>query len=433
MVGQVELVAVGAGQRGTFTYGAYALEHCDDVRYVAVAEPDQQRRERFARRHNLPADRCFETWQQLTEAPKLAQGAVITTQDQLHVEPAIAMMNKGYDVLLEKPMAITPADCLRLVDVSESTSKMLMVCHVLRYTELFSKVHEIVTSGRLGEIITIEHRENLHCNHMAHSFVRGNWRNAEQSCPMILAKCCHDLDILVWMMSDHKVRRVQSIGSLVHFRPENAPPGATERCTDNCPAADTCIYYAPRYYLDPSAPGHNAALVSAISIDTSDEARLHALATGPYGRCVYKTDNNVVDHQVVNLEFNSGTIATLIMQGFSHEEGRTMRYDGTRATMRATFPSSTPPQLEIHDHLTGHKEEVLLGISPADSGHGGGDAGIMKAFVKAMRGGAAEVLSSARVSLTSHLLAFAAEEARLTGATVDMDVFTNHLLRDAST
>ncbi|MFN2217152.1 MAG: gfo/Idh/MocA family oxidoreductase, partial [Anaerolineae bacterium] len=250
----------------------------------------------------------------------------------------------------------------------------------------------------------------------------GNWRSSQIESPMILAKCCHDMDILYWNLGP--VRRLGSFGSLSHYRPENAPPGAPERCTDGCPAADECPWYAPRIYLH----DYTGWPVSVISEDPSLEARLRALETGPYGRCVYFCDNDVVDHQTVNLEFASGASGTLFMHGHSHEEGRTMRYDGTRATLRGRLGYGFGDSIEIHDHLTGLVEEVDLaagGFAADGSGHGGGDSGLMATFVRALRSelGGVEGLTTSRESLESHLMAFAAEKARVEGGIVSMDEF----------
>jgi len=455
----LEAVLIGAGNRGYEAYGPYALRHPDELRFIAVAEPHEERRARFARAHNIPPERQFRTWEDLFALGQIADAALICTLDRLHVEPTVAALEAGYDVLLEKPMATTVEDCVRLVQTAERTGRILMICHVLRYTPFFSKVHEIITSGRLGDIITVEHRENVAYWHMAHSYVRGNWRNRETESPMILAKCCHDMDILFWNLGP--VKRLSSFGSLIHYRAENAPPGAPERCTDGCPYEEECPWFAPRLYLEIIPLMHNArhsramlerliaslyldhpmlmkvarrlippldaALdyrgwpISVISEDTSPEARRRALETGPYGRCVYHCDNNVVDHQTVNMEFESGITGVLFMHGHSHEEGRTMRYDGTRATLRGRF-TMIKSEITIHDHLTG-KTEIIV---PAGTlyGHGGGDVGLMAAFVRTVREGRAEPLTSARASLESHLMAFAAEQSRIQGgAVIEMDAY----------
>jgi predicted dehydrogenase len=403
--------------RGTFAYGAFAEAHPEHVRFVAVAEPDPERRARFAARHHLPPERCYENWEDLIAAGQLAPALVCCTMDRLHVAPTVAALEAGYHVLLEKPIAVTPEDCVRVVQASERAHRLLMICHVLRYTPFFSALHAVLRSGRLGEIVAIEHRENVAYWHMAHSFVRGNWGNSGRSSPMILAKCCHDLDILQWIMDGQPVKRLHSFGSLLHFRPDNAPPGAPLRCTDGCPVADACAFYAPRLYLTEDVGWPTAA----ISTDLSYEGRLRALQTGPYGRCVYHCDNDVVDHQVVTMEHENGAITTLVMHGHSHEEGRTMRYDGTRATLRGRWGYGGEADLTIHDHRTGGVETVPL--PDGVGGHGGGDAGVMRAFVCAVRGVGSGALTSARASLESHLLAFAAERSRLTGATVDMAAY----------
>lgn len=421
----VTISLIGAGDRGTFAYGRYAINHRDKVRFAAVADPDRERRERFAAMHEIPASGCFESWQQLMQQNKLSDGVLVATQDQNHLEPAVAAMEAGYDVLLEKPMAVTPEDCLKLVHASERTGRILMVCHVLRYTGFFSTIKNIIQSGRLGEIVTVEHRENVSYWHMAHSFVRGNWRNSGLAAPMILAKCCHDLDILTWMLEGKRAMRLQSMGSLLHYRKEHAPAGAVDRCTNDCPAADSCEFYAPRFYLDMNNPSN---LLLTISNDSSYEGRLHALQTGPYGRCVYHCDNDVVDHQVVNLEYDNGALATLVMHGHSHEEGRTMRYDGTKATLRGTFLHEKPHEIVVYDHL--HNREEHIALPPVgEGGHGGGDGALFAAFVAALANGEGTVLASARNSLESHILAFASEKARTTGGTIDLDQFKSDLER----
>ena len=192
----VETILIGAGQRGADTYGAYILRHPDQIRLVAVAEPDAQRREKTAHQHNIPKQNQFESWEALLERPALGAAALICTQDQMHTGPTLAALRQGYHVLLEKPMATTLTDCEQMVQAAEVSGRQLHICHVLRYTDHFSRMREILLSGALGQVVNISQRENLSWWHMVHSYVRGNWRNKAQSSPMILAKCCHDLDIL---------------------------------------------------------------------------------------------------------------------------------------------------------------------------------------------------------------------------------------------
>ncbi len=453
-------ILIGAGNRGYEAYGSYALAHPDEICFTAVAEPHEARRARFAEAHTIPSERHFRTWEDLLACGKVADTALVSTLDRLHLQPTIAALEAGYDVLLEKPMATTLAGCVKLVQTAERTGRLLQICHVLRYTPFFATLHNIIRSGRLGKVITVEHREDVSYWHMAHSYVRGNWRNSTAESPMILAKCCHDFDILFWNLGP--CRRLSSFGSLTHYRAENAPAGAPQRCTDGCPVAEECPWYAPRLYLElvplmhtahhssvawervgatlaldhPALakaaqhliPGYATALdyrgwpISTISEDTHPKARQRALESGQYGRCVYYCDNDVVDHQVVNMELEDGTSVAMVMHGHSHREGRTMRYDGTRATLLGQCYVNNQ-EIQIHDHLTGRVEVIRPALGAAGAtGHGGGDAGLMAGFVRAVRD-PAQALTTARQSLESHLMAFAAEEARVNGTIVHMDEY----------
>jgi predicted dehydrogenase len=409
----IDMVVVGAGGRGYHAYGSYAAAHPGEVRFVAVAEPDPDRRERFSEAHGVALDRQYSSWEQLVAQPRLARAAVNTTMDRTHHLSTLALLEAGYDVLLEKPMATTAAECVDLVRAADRHGRVLQICHVLRYAPFFRTVYDLVTSGRLGDLVSFEWNENLVYWHFAHSFVRGKWASSQRSAPMILTKCCHDLDLLVWMLG--RPQTVASFGSLTHFRPDRAGSEIPERCTDGCPIEAECPYYAPRLYIERD-PGHWAR--DPVSLDHSPESLRRGLETGPYGRCVYRADNDVVDHQVVVLEYASGLTATLTMQGASPVEGRTLRIDGMRATL---FGNEARNELALHDHRTGGVETFHPTLP--SSGHGGGDTGVMHDFVQALRSGERHVLTSAERSLESHLLAFAAEEARATRRVVDVSAY----------
>ena len=460
MTDPIPILLFGAGNRGMSVYGHYALAHPDQVRFVAVAEPNPVRREQFARDHGIPAEYQFASWQEALQGGKMASAVLNATQDEMHHASSLAAIAAGYDMLLEKPIAPTLADTLEIVQAAESSGRLLMICHVLRYTEFFQKVHQILTSGRLGQVVHVAQAENVSYFHMAHSYVRGNWRSRAQSAPMILAKCCHDLDLLYWFLGE-RAETLSSTGNLLHFHGANAPEGAPERCTDGCRAAETCPFFAPRIYLESlpikaavarssrplirtigqlalHRPGLATLLGKIIppvrtlteysgwprstitEFPEEDEAVVDALRSGPYGRCVYHCDNDVVDHQVVSMAFPSGVTSTLTMHGHSHEESRTLRVDGSQATLLGKFAYSQA-WLEIHPHRPGAQVERFTFPTEVDqtSGHGGGDAGLMQRFVGAMHGEQAP-LTSARDALESHLMAFAAEDARLEQRTIDM-------------
>ncbi|MDQ3811024.1 MAG: Gfo/Idh/MocA family oxidoreductase [Chloroflexota bacterium] len=410
----LELVMVGAGNRGHLSYGAYALRYPEQVRFVAVAEPDEGRRHRFADAHGIPPERQFRGWEELAERPRMGVGLVNATMDPTHRSSAVALLECGYHMLLEKPMATSPRECVEIVGAAEQHGRMLQIGHVLRYSAFFRAIREAVSSGRLGPIVSVDWRENLVYWHYAHSFVRGNWANSGRTGPLILTKCCHDLDLLTWMFGP--CEQVASAGSLRHFTPAAMPAPAPDRCTDGCPIADECPYYAPRVYLERYRENPNGFTTNALTLDRTPEGIMRALTTGPYGRCVYRCDNDVVDHQVVLMVFLDGLSVSLTMQGGSHVEGRTARIDGRRATLLA---NEARWEIEIVDHLTGAREPVNV-PRPTLGGHSGGDEGIMRAFVAGLRGDTSGVVTSARESLESHLLAFAAEQARVEGAVVGM-------------
>jgi predicted dehydrogenase len=315
-------------------------------------------------------------------------------------------------------MATTPQDCVRLVRAAEAAGRKLHICHVMRYSPFYVTLHDTLRSGAVGQVMVVDHRENVAFWHQAHSFVRGNWGNSARAAPMILAKSCHDMDVLFWLL-ERKVVTLSSFGTLSHFRAEQAPEGAPERCTDGCPHWESCLFYAPRQYLR----DYSGWPVSAISIDASYEARMDALRDGPYGRCVYRCDNDVVDHMTINMLFEGEVTVTFTMHAFSHENCRTMRYDGTRASLRAHGGKG---DLTLYDFRTMQERSIPIPIG--EGGHGGGDDGLMDAFVQALNGEGTALRTSARDALESHLMAFAAEESRLNGGRlIDMDAYRERI------
>jgi predicted dehydrogenase len=417
----IEAVLVGAGGRGFDPFGAYALEHPDEIRIIAVAEPVAEKRERFALLHKIDPKYRFSSAEELFARGPLAPALINTTGDRQHVAVSVPALRLGYHVLQEKPLATTPHDCVRIVQAAEAARRILQIGHVLRYAPFFVAVKNAIASGQIGEIMTVDHRENVAYWHMAHSFVRGKWRNLAGSSPMILSKSCHDMDFLRWVI-DRPCERIVSFGSLTHYRRESVGAEIPDRCTDGCPIADSCAFYAPRFYLS-LEPGWPVCDLSVDQrSDPSPEERMAALRTGPYGRCVYRCDNDVVDHQVAIMEFAGGITATFTMHGFSYVPGRSMRYDGTRGTLLAR---ESPDDLRVYYHL-GDREEPI-GIRRVAGGHGGGDTGLMQTFVRAVRTGDLDVLTSARTSLESHLMCFAAEKSRLEGGVVDMAEYTRQI------
>jgi predicted dehydrogenase len=407
----VSVVVVGAGVRGT-GYARWASRHPDRASVVAVAEPREVRRVRFAAEHGIAAQNAAADWRQLADRGRLADAVLICTQDRMHAEPAEVFAGLGYHILLEKPMAPDEATCRRIVAVVEKAGVMLAVGHVMRYTSYTRAVKAIVESGQLGDIMTVQHLEPVGFWHQAHSYVRGNWRRSGLAASMLLAKSCHDLDWLAWILG-RAPQRVSSFGSLTHFTAANRPAGAADRCVA-CPVEASCPYSAPRLYRGLLERGEHGWPLSVVVEDFSAGSLDEALRDGPYGRCVYACDNDVVDHQVVSLEFDGATTATFTMTAFSQAAGRSTRLFGTRGELAGDGQA-----IRIYDFLS--RAERLITPSPAGAmdaagGHGGGDAGLMDAFTGAVATGNRElILSGPRESLVSHLAVFAAERARLDG------------------
>lgn len=405
----ITAVVIGAGSRGSI-YAGYAKDHPEELNIIAIAEPRRDRLDALAEEVGVPAEHRFDCWETLLSQPKMADCAFICTLDDDHTAPAIKAMELGYHILLEKPMSNREMECRQIAETARKTNRTLAVCHVLRYTPFYMTLKSLIDQGEVGQVTTINQIENVGYWHQAHSFVRGNWRNTKETSPMLLQKSCHDIDIILWLMGS-TCTRVQSFGSLRHFTAENAPSGAAKRCLD-CPHAETCPYSAPKLYLDMDRTGWP---IDVITTDLSLEGRRKALEEGPYGRCVYYCDNDVVDRQVVNLEFENGGVATFTMTGLSADFSRQLKIFGTEGQIQADMGTK-----EIVLHRFGEDPiSIPLDIGTEASGHGGGDYGIMADFLRILREGG-ESRSSAEASLQSHLICFAAERSRKEHTVVEL-------------
>ena len=403
----VELLIVGAGIRGTL-YGEYAIERPELARVVGVAEPRDFFRTRMVAIHHCAPEHAVVDWRQLVEQPKLADAVIIATPDALHLEPAVAFARKGYDILLEKPLAPEPEGCQSIVDAALANNIIFAVAHPMRYTNYTQQLKNWVTSGLIGEIVSIQHLEPVGYWHYAHSFVRGNWRNETESSFMLLAKACHDVDWLRYIMGRSCIQ-VSSFGSLMHFRKEAKPveAGEAKRCLD-CAYEPDCPYSAKRFYLDLLKHGSLDWPLNVITTDFTQAGVIASLRHGPYGRCVYECDNDVVDHQVVNLLYDHGATASFTMIGPSEFRDRQTSIYGTRGELRGDGK-----KIVHYDFLTDKTEEIVTELSETRlSGHGGGDYSLMQCFVAAVANrDPSGILSGPIESLETHMTVFAAERA----------------------
>ena len=402
-MGTKNLVVFGLGARGNI-YANFAKTYPEKFELVAIIENNLQRLE-YAKTA-YPGTRLFDNYKDFLAENIAADIVAVATQDEDHKEHAIAMMKAGYDLLLEKPIANNQEDCLAIYEASKQYDKKVVICHVLRYTPFYSTVKRIIDSGKLGEVVTIHASENVGYYHQAHSFVRGPWRNKSQSSPMILAKCCHDMDILRYLIGEECLS-VSSYGDLFYFNKEHAPKGATAFCSD-CPHTD-CVYKAQTIYMSEVGRGFSAYFTTK---EKTDENILHDLSKSQYDRCVFGCDNDVVDHQVTIMQFAHGKTACHTMSAFSKEIYRDLKVHGTKAELVGCIEDNA---MEIR-YFGGEVEKITIDISAANvGGHMGGDFFMMNSLYKALNGEAAEGITYLDVSIESHLMSFAAEESRING------------------
>lgn len=397
----VSAILIGAGNRGNI-YADYAIIHPDELNIVGVADQDAVRNGRFARKHNIVAANRFYNWEDVFKREKFADAVIIATPDQLHAPACLQALDKGYDVLLEKPIALTEDECRLIHEKAISTGRIVGVCHVLRYSPYFRQLKEIINAKTIGDIVSVQHMEPIGFSHMAHSYVRGNWHNSKITSPIILAKSCHDTDILRWLINE-PIEDVQCYGGLRHFTIDNAPPGSTDRCTDGCAVEGSCpfsalqIYYRDRkrlYVFDLPEQKRNWDYIILKKLKTTD-----------YGRCVYRMDNDQPDHLTVNMRFGKNITASFSMEGLTSYEGRCTRIMGTKGDIVGDMETYT-----ITDFRTGQQTTWSL----KTDFHGGGDHRLVQDWVQAVGHQDANILSSTiNVSVVSHLMAFAAERSRL--------------------
>ncbi len=408
---------VGLGDRGYNTYAQYAARSPEEMRIAAVADVRPDRVRLAAEQFHIDQARCFSSAEALLERPQLADALFVCTQDEQHMAHAVAGMEKGYDILLEKPIAPTMEQCRAIEEAAARTGRKVVVCHVLRYTPFYNKLKELLDGGTIGELVTIQHQENVGYWHQAHSFVRGNWRRTDETSFMLLAKCCHDLDLLLWL-AGKPCEKVSSFGGLYLFKEENAPQGAAARCMDGCRVKADCPYDAEKIYLTNAKTGVLAGKTGwpceVLSNAPTEASIREAIETGPYGRCVYHCDNDVVDHQVVNLELEGGVTAQLTMTAFTERTGRDTRLMGTRGEISAALHENT---ITVRPFGKGPYTIDVSKLADDFSGHAGGDVRMVKEFLQWVSTGEvpSERLTTLAESMESHYVAFAAEHSRLTG------------------
>jgi len=422
----ISVAVIGCGERSRI-YSDLMMRHKGRFKIVAGADPVPERVEAIRKTSGNPGFVGFTSAEALLGKGRLADMAIIGTQDAYHYEPCRKAMELGYDVLLEKPISNNLGEVLSLGAIAEQHNRKGMVCFVLRYTPFYRKVKALIDSGVIGEVVTFAAQEGVEAWHQGHSFVRGHWSVCEKSSPMIVAKCCHDMDIIHWLLGK-RCKKMSSYGSLNYFTADNAPNGAPARCTDGCPADKTCMYNAKRYAGDKRFPWLPQIFDHAHT--ATEQEILKWLKKSPWGRCVYRCDNTAVDHQSLSMEFEGGVTGVFTMTAF--DLGRHIEIYGTKGRIKGgEFHKKYTGKdiwVETHDGkaMSYNIDDIPAGGNDA---HGGGDAGIIEALYNEMTAPRiSDGSSSLNSSVHSHLMAFAAEESRLRKEMIDIDEFKSEVL-----
>ena len=419
---KMRAVLLGFGGRGA-AYAKFAEQYPEELEIVAVAEPVENRRATAKERLGLLDDQLYSDWREIAAQPKMADFAIITTLERLHCENALAMIEKGYDLLLEKPMAPAEEECKAITSAAVKKGVKVVICHVLRYAPFWIELKNAIDNGAVGKIMSVIHQENVGTELYSHAFVRGTWRTEELGAPMILAKCSHDVDLLQWLIGG-KCKKVQSFGSLTHFTSDNRPLNAPLRCNNRCPAAAECPYFVDRIYRNKNQDNlhiwYRRCVAGTVAPPTDAQVDA-ALEKGNYGRCVYACDNDVVDHQIVNMEFDDGCTAVLSMNGFNAPR-RFIQIFGTKGELIGDAEEGT---FRIYSF---EKEEWTFYTPETEAeGHGGGDKYLMRELMRYFQDlPCGKSICDVQTSYENHMIAFAAEKSRHTGTVVDMDEFCKY-------
>lgn len=430
----IKVAVAGLGSRGNDVYARGITAYSDRATIVAVAEPDLQKRKKAQKEYGLSEQACFSSCEELLQAEKMADVLVIATLDRDHVSQGVTALEKGYDLLLEKPISPLKKECDRLLEVAKKHGRKVVVCHVLRYTPVYRKAREVLKSGKLGEIVSITATENVGWFHYVHSFVRGTWAREEDTSPIILQKCCHDMDLYLWL-ADKRCKKLSSFGNLYLFSKENMPEGATKRCTDGCKVREECMFDAEKIYLRHKVMGYQNPnrrwpLDGVIDRERLEESVKRTLEKGRYGRCVYDCDNTVPDHQTVQMEMEDGSTMNFTMCAHTSDISRWAKFMGTKGEMTVALNPDDVGACRITVNLFGLEERCetvrIEELAEDFSGHSGGESRMMREFFDLICGvdGEKDGITSLEKSMESHYCALAAEESRrLGGAVVDMEEF----------
>ena len=427
---QISVVLVGAGNRAN-VYASVSIKYPEKMKVVGIVDPDPVRRELMRSKYDVPHENCFENVYDFVKRDKFADAVINGTMDHLHVETSVPVLEKGYDLLLEKPFAVNETEMNRLRECAAKNGSKVVIGHVLRYTDFYRAIKNHVLSGEIGRIISIETCEHVNYHHMAVSYVRGKWRS-EKLCfaPMLLAKSCHDMDIMLWMMKETYPVAISSFGSDYQFGKDRKPDGAGSRCMVDCPYESECIFSAKANYL--AAVRWQQYVWKSLEGmgELTEEMKQNSLMTdNPYGKCVwdFERDGNV-DHQTVIVNFANGATGSFSMIGGSAKSERNIHIVGTKGEIKGTFEDSRYVVRSMAPSTKAGYAETVYDLNEkgdkigATGGHGGGDTKLVLDFLDYLNGHELSVsCATLEDSVISHRAVFKAEQARKTNAVVNIE------------
>ncbi len=416
-------VIVGGGQRADI-YAELALKKPEKLKIVGLVEPSPRRTAYLKNKYQIPEENCFCSVEELCEREKIGDLVINGTMDQLHVPTAIPTLEKGYDLLLEKPLAVSTEEMKALYETAKKTERHVYLCHVLRYTEFYSTIKKILLDGEIGRPISLAMSEHISYGHMGAAFVRGKWRS-QSTCfaPLLLAKSCHDLDIMTWLMEPYRPTAVSSFGSNLQFTKENKPKNAPHRCYDGCEHLESCPYSAKSNYAEHDAWSVYVFDALADEGGLSFEEKEKALKTdNPFGICAWDFDREGnADHQTVNVCFEGGATATFSLIGGTARAQRSLHLVGTAGEIFGVFEDNRITVRKIAPHNEKWFEERVIKTRAPEDGHAGGDLALIEDFADILNGTAPDFRACDLDSATdAYRIAFAAETSKNEGRTVSL-------------
>ena len=425
---KLKVVLIGCGDRAC-VYAHFGVHEFKQMEIVAAVDPDEARRIYVHNQFNVPLDRCYKDISEVLSQGKIADAVINGTMDALHIETSIPFLKQGYDMLLEKPITNNEEELLKLAKTAKEHNCKLMICHVLRFSDFYREIKKTLLSGEVGNIININTTERVGAYHSSVSYLRGKW-NSEVKCgsSLLLAKCCHDLDLIAWFNNSTRPMMTYSMGGRNFFNRENAPKGCGERCLVDCPKEikEKCIYDAEYMYIkNDHLPWYPWQCTGKNYQDVTLEEKIESLKTyNPHGKCIYKCDGDLLDHQQVLIKFKDGSTAchTLVLGAMKAD--RTIHIMGTKGEIEGAASEGKLYIRTFDKDTAGYKERVVnFNEKKGETGgHFGGDKGIVQDFLSYLSGNKPSISTTViNDSIIGHLMVYDADLSIKSGLPVPFE------------